>query len=408
MRDLLFVTHRLPFPPNKGDKIRAHHMLRYLQRHFNVHLGCYVDAEDDLQYTAQVADGCASACFVRLHPGLARLSSLRGLLTGEPLSVPYYRHGAMRRWVARTVSRHPIAVGLAFSGAMAQYLPDSLPRRVIDLVDVDSEKWRSYALGQPWPLSLLYRRESRLLLAYERQVARGFERVLLVSRAEAELFRLRAPEAHHNVSHFCNGVDSDYYSCAQERPSPYGQRVQAAVFTGAMDYWPNIEAVSWFARHILPALRQDFPELQFHIVGARPSGAVRQLGRLDGVHVSGAVPDVRPYLQHAAVAVAPLRIARGVQNKVLEAMAMQCPVVASPQALEGITASAGHEVLCAGDEAEFVRQVSHVLRHPGAAEIGVAARQRVLRDYRWERNLERLGAMLDVRTARRARLEAVR
>ncbi|MGV7206274.1 TIGR03087 family PEP-CTERM/XrtA system glycosyltransferase [Oxalobacteraceae bacterium A2-2] len=408
MRDLLFVTHRLPYPPNKGDKIRAYHMLRYLQRHFNVHLGCFVDDGNDLQHTAQVADGCASTCFVRLHPGLARLASLRGLLNGEPLSVPYYRHGAMMRWVERTVSRHPIAAGLAYSGAMAQYLPDSLPRRVIDLVDVDSEKWCAYAACQPWPLSMLYRRESRYLLAYERQLARSVERVLLVSRAEAELFRLRAPESHHSVSHFCNGVDSDYYQCLPERPSPYGHRAQVAVFTGAMDYWPNIDAVRWFAGHVLPALRHDFPALQFHIVGARPVGAVRQLARLDGVHVSGAVPDIRPYLQHAAVAVAPLRIARGVQNKVLEAMAMQRPVVASPQALEGIAASTGHEVLCAGDEAEFVRQIGHVLRHPGAAEIGIAARQRVLRDYRWERNLERLGAMLDVRTARRALLEAVR
>ena len=395
MRDLLYLTHRIPFPPNKGDKIRAYHVLRYLQRHFRVHLGSFIDDPADMQHQAQLRAGCASSCFVRLRPRLARVASLPALWRGESLSVAYYRHAAMRRWVEQTLARHHIDLALAFSGPMAQYLPARTARgplqRVLDLVDVDSEKWQNYADQKAWPLSSLYRREGRTLLEFERAAARSADQVLLVSRAEADLFRSRAPESGYKTGYFNNGVDSDYFAPQTAAASPYGG-ARVLVFTGAMDYPPNIEAVTWMARQVMPALRLEFPELQFHIVGSRPVAAVQALARHPGVHVSGTVPDVRPYLQHAALAVAPLQIARGIQNKVLEAMAMGKTVVATPQALEGLSAVPDRDVINAVGVAGFIHHIGRQLR--GGGDFGGTARQRVLRDYRWDRNLERLGVVL--------------
>jgi sugar transferase (PEP-CTERM/EpsH1 system associated) len=397
MRDLLFLCHRLPFPPNKGEKIRAYHALQYLRQHFRVHLGTFIDSAEDAAHASQLAADCASSCFVRMPPHWARLSGLTALLRDEALSLPYFRHAALQRWVNKTLEQHRIVTCLAYSGPMAQYLPPGPLLRVLDLVDVDSEKWHSYADSKPWPLSALYRREGRLLLDFERKAASDFDRVLLVSPAEAELFRLRAPESASKVDYYSNGVDSGFFTPQLSYPSPYGE-ARALVFTGAMDYEPNIQAVGWFAERVMPSLRSQHGDLEFHIVGSRPAAPVRELQKLPGVRVSGTVPDVRPYLQHAALVVAPLRIARGIQNKVLEAMAMQKTVIASPQALEGIQAERGAEVLCANGGAEFISLICRQLHAPDP-RIGLAARQRILRDYRWSSNLQRLGSALGVDVA---------
>lgn len=392
MRDLLFLTHRIPYPPNKGEKIRAYHALQYLRRHFRVHLGTFIDSDDDLKNASHLATECASSCFVRMPPHWARLTSLSALFRGEALSLPYFRHASLQNWVDRTVHAHHITLCLAYSGPMAQYLPTHT-ERVMDLVDVDSEKWHSYADDKSWPMSSLYRREGRLLLEFERKVAAEFDRVLLVSPAEAELFKRRAPESAGKVDYYTNGVDSDYFSPHVKHPDPY-KGASVLVFTGAMDYTPNINAVIWFAERLMPSLRMRYPHLEFHIVGSRPDAQVLALRRLPGVHVSGTVADVRPYLQHAALAVAPLQVARGVQNKVLEAMAMQKTVIATPQALEGISAIHGKEVISADGVSEFVNQIGLQLETPG--NIGLAARRRILLDYRWDSNLKRLGAALGV------------
>jgi sugar transferase (PEP-CTERM/EpsH1 system associated) len=402
MRDILYLSHRIPYPPNKGDKIRAYHVLDFLRHHFRVHLGCFVDDEDDWQHCEQLRSLCASTCFVALKPAVARIASLRGYASGEALSLAYYRSRQLQQWVGQTLAVNRIDTALAFSGPMGQYLPARTAhgplRRIMDLVDVDSEKWRDYADSRPWPLSLLYRREAARLLAAEQAIASRFDHVTLVSAAEAALFRLRAPGSSHKVSFFSNGVDAGYFRPDPLRNNPYTQHEIPLVFTGAMDYWPNVQAVQWFAHEVLPSVRLQWPEANFHIVGARPAPSVAALGRLSGVKVSGTVPDVRPYLQHAALVVAPLRIARGIQNKVLEAMAMQKAVVATPQALEGISA-AGKEVLCAAGAGEFVHHLLALLADGDgdvARQMGAAARARVLSDYSWQRNLAKLGRLLGV------------
>jgi sugar transferase (PEP-CTERM/EpsH1 system associated) len=418
MQDLLYLVHRIPYPPNKGDKIRSYHMLKFLCRRYRVHLGCFIDDANDRQHIARLEAMCASCCFIVQRPLLARLRSLGALATGRPMSLPYYRSAALQKWVDQLLASGQIKRALAFSGPMAQYLDhvlDPVPasstlHRVIDFVDVDSEKWRQYATMKRWPLAPLYRREARHLLAYEREVTRQFDGVTFVSRAEAQLFLQRAqPEQpdRHKVTFFYNGVDVDFFAPQRAYPNPYAGAADAKVlvFTGAMDYWPNVEAVQWFAACVLPTLLVRFPTLEFHIVGARPGAKVMALAQLSAIKVSGSVPDIRPYLAHATLAVAPLRIARGIQNKVLEAMSMEKTVVATPQALEGISALPGIDIVVADDEAQFIAVLSRLLAAKADDRIGRAARQRVLQDYSWERNLMRLEHVLDSVPGAQAPLE---
>src|SRR6185437_3003522 len=349
MQELLYLVHRIPYPPDKGDKIRSYHLLKHLSEHYRIHLGAFIDEEKDWKYLDKVKNLCSGeTCFANLNPKAARLRSLSGLFSGQPLTLPYYWDGGLQTWVDSVLETRPIRNILVFSSAMAQYVNHTGPiRRIIDFVDIDSDKWLQYSATKTWPMSWIYRRESRLLLSYERKVAKDFDSAPFVSEIEANLFKQLAPEAATKVTYFNNGVDADYFSPQNIYPNPYPAGIEALVFIGAMDYWANVDAVEWFARSIFPAIRAQLPEIEFHIVGARPVAEVMALTVLPGVTVTGSVPDVRPYLAHASLAVAPLRIARGIQNKVLEAMAMEKIVIASPQAVEGINAARGQELLVA-------------------------------------------------------------
>lgn len=396
MDDLLMLVHRIPYPPNKGDKIRSYHLLKHLAQNHRVHLATFVDDEDDWQHVPTVQALCASSHFARLNPKLARVRSLGALLGNRSLSLDYYRDAKLRAWVGDTMRQHGIKRILVFSSAMAQYA-DAFPQahRVVDFVDVDSEKWREYGEKKPWPASLLFRHEAKQLLRYERQVAATSAASLFVSAPEAALFTRLAPESAQRIGYFNNGVDTAYFSPEQPLASPYAAGEQAVVFTGAMDYWPNIDAVQWFTADILPRIRQACPGVRFYIVGARPAPAVQALAQTAGITVTGTVPDVRPYLAHAALSVAPLRVARGIQNKVLEAMAMGKACVVSPQALEGIEAQPATEVLLADGATAFADTVIAHLRDMAATErVGQAARERVLARYSWQTNLASIEAQL--------------
>ena len=319
------------------------------------------------------------------------MASLAGLLAGDALTLHYYRNAGLRRWVAQTVQRENIAAAVVFSSSMAQYAQahPQLPM-LVDFVDVDSAKWAEYAPRHRWPLSWLYEREARRLLDCERAVAAQAQRSFFATEKEAALFRQQAPECAGRVEAMDNGVDTDYFSPDTKHPSPYEPGEIPLVFTGAMDYWPNVDAVTWFAAEVLPRLRERRPQLRFHIVGRSPTAAVRALAADPGagVVVSGTVPDVRPYLQHAAVVVAPLRLARGIQNKILEAMAMGRPVVAASACVEALTADPGREILDAATAKEYVHCIDLLLQAPDrAAAIGHAGRVRVQQSYTWAAHL---------------------
>ena len=391
MANILFLAHRLPYPPNKGDKVRSYHLLRHLAERHRVHLGTFVDDPDDLQHLPTVQGWCAGMHAETLQPRRAKLASLRGLATGEALTDCYYRSAPLARWVAQTVAQERIDATVVFSSSMAQYaLAHPAVPMLVDFVDVDSAKWADYAPQHRWPMSWLYAREGRLLLACERRVAARARRSFFATDKEAALFRRLAPEAAGGVEGMDNGVDATYFSPADDRISPFSAAETPLVVTGAMDYGPNVDAVSWFAADVLPRLREVHPGLRLHIVGRSPTPAVRALAG-EAVAVTGTVPDVRPYLQHAAVVVAPLRLARGIQNKILEAMAMGRPVVAAEACVSAMRVVPGQDVLPARDAADFQRQVLALLAEPArAAAVGAAGRLCVLGAYSWAAHLQTL------------------
>jgi sugar transferase (PEP-CTERM/EpsH1 system associated) len=398
VQNLLLLVHRIPYPPNKGDKIRSYHLLKHLVQHYRVHLGTFVDDEDDWQHVPRIRDLCASSHFAKLNPLTARVRSLGALVTNHTLSLDYYRDTGLRTWVRDLMKAEKVERILIYSSPMAQYATDyPAARRVADFVDVDSDKWRQYAEKKSWPMSWLYAHEARQLLRYERKIAGEFDATLFVSQPEADLFRGLAPESAEKIGFFNNGVDTDYFSPMHHGESPYPADKHIVVFAGAMDYWPNIDAVQWFAHEVFPSIQAKHPDAMFYIVGARPTPEVKQLEDLQGIRVTGTVPDIRPYVAHAALSVAPLRIARGIQNKVLEAMSMAKTVVVSEQALEGIHAIPGKELMLAKDAKQFEIAVSNALTNPNP-DMGLSAREKAVLIYGWASNLTRVESILEANT----------
>jgi sugar transferase (PEP-CTERM/EpsH1 system associated) len=399
---LLFLTQRIPYPPIKGEKIRPLQILRYLRRHFDVHLGCLVDDPRDYEHEPTVAALCTSSYFARLDRRRAKIACLRGLLTGEPLSVTFYHDAGLARWVRRVIEQVKPEVIFVCSSNMAPYVldlrgPEGGQERVclVDLADVDSEKWRAYAETGGFPMRHVHAREWRKTAELEARIARECDWSSFVSAEEAALFAGLHPHQTGKIRAVGSGVDHVYFDPAHRFEAPFATDRANFVFTGTMDYPPNSDAVRWFADAILPLIRARSPEAQFHIVGSSPSSEVKALAALPGVFVTGRVADVRPYLAFASAGVAPMRIARGIQNKVLESMAMARPTVVTQDALTGIAAIAGSEVLVANNEGDFAEACLRACE-TDASEIGIAARQRVLRDFIWAERLRGFDALLDI------------
>jgi polysaccharide biosynthesis protein PslH len=401
---VLFLAHRIPFPPNKGDKIRSFNVLRYLAARHEVHVGCLVDDDADLRYVPKLRELARDVSFGRIHPRMGRIAALPGMLRSRALSVSYFHSGNLQQWVDEVLSTQGIEAIFCSSSPMAEYLfqsgsPEKVAAavRVMDLIDVDSEKWRQYAATRPAWAAWIYRYEARCLALYESRIVRSFDRVLVVSEAEKGQIprELQLP----SVRSMPNGVDLEYFSPSHAGRFPAVEPL--LVFTGVMDYWPNVDGVQWFVEKIFPRIRERVPDVRLLIVGSRPTAQVRKLATIPGVTVTGFVEDVRDYVGAAEVCVVPLRIARGIQNKLLEAMAMGKAVVSTPEAFEGLRAEAGRDVLVAADEAAFAEATLQLLGDKQrAAAIGRNARVCVERHYAWESNLGVLDDLIHPDTAK--------
>jgi sugar transferase (PEP-CTERM/EpsH1 system associated) len=372
-------------------------MLRYLSERYRVHLGSFVDEVGDLSHQHAIQKFCDELLVEEIRPSLARLGSLRGIVTGDALSLPYYANSRMSEWVQRIIADRRISAVVVYSSPMAQYVTGPRfrgIRRIMDFVDVDSDKWRQYAETRSGISRWVYRRESDKLLQFERKIASEFDAITVVSSNERTLLdSLSANTAgrHHVLR---NGVDTAYFDADAKFECPFNDDAEPIVFTGMMDYWPNVDAVTWFAQKVFPLIRARRPSSEFWIVGASPTRAVSSLSAIDGVHVTGRVPDVRPYLRHSGVTVAPLRVARGVQNKVLEALAMGCRAVCSKEALAGLEESSDMPAICAASEAEYVEAVVSQLALSGNGRRR-AGPEYIRQYYNWDRNLELLDTLLD-------------
>lgn len=394
MRDLIFIAHRIPYPPDKGEKIRGFNLLRHLSRSYRIHLGCLVDEPSDMRHLAALREWCVDVAGFQIDKRRQKLKALAKIRPGRPLMLDYYGHPGLHRWVRDSMARRHMDVVYVFTAAMAPYVED-LGRGgvILDALDIDSEKWAAYAAHARWPMRAVWSREGRTLFAYERAAAMRCDHTLFVSQQECDRFVELAPETAGRVHAVENGVDLDRFSPSLVFRTPFAGPGPHVVFTGHMDYWPNADAVRWFVAEALPPLRQRHLTIEFHIVGANPGPEVSRLADTPGVRVTGRVPDPRPYVAHADVCVAPLRIARGIQNKVLEAMAMGRPVVASPQAFAGVRATPGRDLLVADGAAETVAAIAGSLAgaHPG---LGEAARAAMVRSYAWTATLRELDSIL--------------
>ena len=385
MSELLFLAHRAPVAPDRGDRIRSWHVLSHLAARWRVHLVALDEAGAAMP--EPLARRLASVTIVRRTKSRARAAA-QALASGRPVSLAAFDHPAVAAAVRRLLAERPIAAVYVFSGQMGQYLPAGGPPAIVDWVDVDSAKFAQLAPAARWPAAALLRREARLLGGFERQVAGRVAANLFVSAAEAALFRRGGGAG--TIAAVENGVDTALFDPRAVAPMPLAR--PTIVFTGQMDYAPNVEAATWFARDVLPLVRRHRPDAAFAVVGRAPTAAVRALAG-EHVTVTGEVADTRPWLAAAAVCVAPLRLARGIQNKVLEAMAMARPVVATAAAAEGI--DHGGTVRVADGAAALAAAVGALLDDPrAAAALGAAARSRVERRYGWEARLASLDAIL--------------
>lgn len=395
MKKLLYLVHRLPYPPNKGDKISSNNMLNYFSANWRIHLGTFVDDPDDWQHVEHVRAKCEESCIVSLPRSQRITGSIRGLATNASLSLSYYASGKLQRWVRDNVARERPDAVLIYSGVMGRFVRGVLPEDVpvvFDAEDVDSEKWRSYSAAKPWPLSWLYRREADRLLSYERDMAAHTDVSIFVSPEEAALFKKLAPESADKTHFRTQGVDSAFFDPSLVYQNPYAANQKVLVFTGAMDYWPNIEAVTWFCDNVLASVRAQVPDFLFCIVGMKPTDEVLKLGRLPGVRVTGGVPDVRPYLAYAHAACLPLQLARGIQNKALEAMAMELPVLATTDALLGIIEYPDALSIVANDPQAMAREAVQLLS--GDRQRNTAGRVCMMEHYNWDTNLRRMERFL--------------
>lgn len=393
--EILFLAHRLPFPPDRGDRIRSCNVLKALAKIAPVHVGCFVDSDEDRAHTEELTKVARSWCVVKRAKPLA-LAGLESLVRREPVSLSAFRSADLSRWVEELLASGKISAVYVFSGQMGQFVPASWQGRlVVDLVDVDSAKFDAYAQDAGFLKGLIHAREGRFLSQVEADLAARADHTVLVSDDEAELLRSRAGNVG-NISALGNGIDSDFFDPEGVSPAPeLADEGPHFVFTGQMDYPPNIAAVKRMAEVILPAIRQVHHQAQFHIVGRAPTVEVEALSARAGVEVVGGVPDMRPWLAGANIVVAPLTLARGIQNKVLEAMAMARPVVASTQAATGIAASDGEHFLVAEDDAQFVESLLDLLSTPErATALGAAARGFVRGECSWDAMLSGLPELM--------------
>jgi len=389
MEAILLLVHRLPFPPNKGDKIRSYNLLKFLSSRYDIHLATFIDDDYDWRYEKKVRSLCKSASIRPQNKKISTLMSLTGLATGKALSLSYYSDRKTKTWCKKTIESENISKAVVFSSPMAQFIDNGFDtlKKIIDFVDIDSDKWLQYSQSKKWPLNWVYKREAIKLLEYECSIAKRFQKSFFVSEAESNMFVQLCNAESKNISYYDNGVDSEYFVYQSALENPYS--IQNVIsFSGAMDYWANVDAVIWFANKVMPLILEKIKDAQFFIVGSNPSDAVKELDNGKSVFVTGRVEDIRQYVQYSKLSVAPMRIARGVQNKVIEALALERPVIATKAAVEGLKEFKDDSVLYIADSAPDFSSKCIELLSEEKGYINTAGREYVLNNYDWNASLK--------------------
>ena len=397
MGDILFLAHRMPFPPDRGDRIRSHNLLKALDALAPVHVGCFADNEDERRHMHRLARW-SDTQHVELRRKPMAIAGAQAFMALKPVSLTAFASNTMHEWVASLCRTRTIDAIVIFSGQMGQYVPpDYAGRVIVDLCDVDSAKFEAYSERGWLPKRWIYAREGRLLACEEERLCGRADETLFISEAERDLFLSRQiGAARRSVRVLPNGVDTDYFDPAKlpssDKISSQGQ--PRLVFTGQMDYPPNITAAERIIERLLPNIRMTYPDASFHCVGRSPAACLTRHHGKAGVHVWGEVADMRPFLAAADIVVAPLEIARGVQNKVLEAMAMARPVVLSREAATGIEAKDGRDYMIGEDDGRLIDAILSLSADPDrAATMGRSARDFVIAERSWTAAMQPLAAL---------------
>ncbi len=386
---IFMLAHRMPYPPRTGDKVRAYHIARHLSRNHELTLAFPVDESGAEPALAALRQEIPDLAYTIISRARKRLWALLCLASGGSATMAYFDSPELRAKVGARLRTDRFDLIYVSSSSMAQYVTGVWRIPILmDFVDVDSDKWLRYRARLPWHTGWVYQLEGRRLQQHELSAARLASCCLVATRQEKALLHSLAPWAPTTV--VPNGVDLDYF-----RPPEAPAAGSTIIFTGAMDYFPNSDAVIHFCQRIFPEIREQVPGARFLIVGKNPTRAVRRLSAIPGVHVTGTVPDVRPFFRQAAVVVAPLQVARGIQNKVLEAMAMGLPVVATSKAHEGLDALPGQHLFVEDDPFHFAEVVTRLLRAPWLrVAVGRAARKFVEEHHSWTFSMVELDKVL--------------
>jgi sugar transferase (PEP-CTERM/EpsH1 system associated) len=388
--NILYVCHRFPYPPDRGGKIRPFNMIKHFsEQGHRVTVASLVRSDDEAREAEGIRDHCADYIMQRVNDTAATVRMLAYLPSRVASSMAYFYSRPLQQQIDAALRRIRFDLIFVHCSSVAQYVENvrGIPK-VLDFGDMDSQKWLIYSEVRRFPLSLGYWIEGTKLQRAEIALARKFDYCTCTTRAEVQT--LESYNTGVRAGWFPNGVDTDYF---QPVEAPYDP--DTISFIGRMDYYPNEQAMVEFCRHTLPLLRTQRPGIRLLIVGAKPPRRVRRLGELPGVTVTGSVPDVRPHVSTSAVSIAPLAIARGTQNKVLEATAMGVPVVASERVAGGVDAIPGEHFLVASTPAEHAEAILRLLRNPAERDrFARAGRARMLSHHSWHGSMERLSAQL--------------
>lgn len=388
--NILYLCHRFPFPPKRGGKIRPFNMIRHLTARGHQVTVCSLARSD-----AEAAEGqgispyCTAFHMGRVHGPIQALRMVVRMPVLTPSSMGFFYSPDLKARVQQLLGSQSWDLIFVHCSSVAQYVEhvSDIPK-ILDFGDMDSQKWLEYAAYKPFPLSLGYRFEGYKMLAAEKRLARRFDLCTATTRAEWET--LNAYGTGADTDWFPNGVDADFFS-----PGAEGYDSDTISFIGRMDYYPNQECMSRFCELVWPLIKARRADMKLLIVGADPSPSMRKLGELPGVTVTGSVPDVRPFIRKSALMVAPLNIARGTQNKILEAMAMGVPVVTSSIAAGGVDAQAESHFLVGDTPQEYAQAIFRITEDPQERErLAQAGRARMLSHHAWPRSMERLDGII--------------
>ncbi|MFT2090386.1 TIGR03087 family PEP-CTERM/XrtA system glycosyltransferase [Paraglaciecola sp. 2405UD69-4] len=402
--NILLLSHRVPFPPNKGEKIRTFHQVQHLNElGHQVHLIAPYEDETELVYFKALEDSlCSTVTTSLLSKKLVRL--LKGLIKGKALSVANFYNLKLQKQFDDFVTKNNIDAIICSASSVAEYVFKSealeamkrAPLLIMDFMDVDSDKWGQYKESSSFPMSLIYSREQRLLKAYEKQIVEQFDTCYLIAEAEVNLFNEKVIKSD-KVQVMGNGLDTSAYY-----PNPLKKQSGGStfLFTGVMNYKPNEDAVLWFVKECWPSILKTHPESRFIIAGMSPSSDILQLKNEESIEVTGFVDDILPYYHQADIFVAPFRLARGVQNKVLQAFSCALPVISTPMGAEGILCTPGKDILIASTPAEFIQQAKKLISNTKLAEsIAQNSEEIIKQNYSWQSQLKPLVSLLSRETS---------